>query len=46
MQTKYLNQIYSVERGQYDELGMLIVSAVALGFVIPIVAIALFGRKV
>jgi MFS family permease len=46
LQTKYLNQIFTVERGSYGELGPLIVTAVVLGFVIPIAAIAVFGRRV
>ena len=46
LQTKYLNQIYVVGRGQYSELGVLLIVVVALGFIIPIAAIALFGRRV
>ncbi len=46
LQTKYLNQIFTVERGAYGDLGPLIVTAVVLGFVIPIGAIAIFGRRV
>jgi hypothetical protein len=46
LQTKYLNEIFVVERGSYAELGPLLVTAVALGFIIPIAAIALFGRRV
>jgi hypothetical protein len=46
LQTKYLNQILTVERGHYDELGVLLVAAVTLGLVIPLSAIALFGRRI
>ena len=46
LQTKYLNQFFVVQRGVYDELGVLLVTAVTLGFVIPILAIALFGRRI
>jgi hypothetical protein len=46
LQTKYLNEIFVVQRGSYAELGPLLVTAVALGFIIPIAAIALFGRRV
>ncbi|MGE0035273.1 MAG: hypothetical protein AB7S93_06525 [Xanthobacteraceae bacterium] len=46
LQTKYLNQIFVVERGAYDELGVLLITAIALGLVIPVAAIALFGRRI
>ncbi len=46
LQTKYLNQLFVVERGDYGNLGPLIVIVVALGFVIPIAAILLLGRQV
>ena len=46
LQTKYLNEAFVVQRGDYGELGPLLITAVALGFVIPIAAIALFGRRV
>ena len=39
LQTKYLNDIFVVGRGQYAELGPLLMWAVALGFIIPIAAI-------
>jgi hypothetical protein len=45
LQTKYLNDIFVVERGQYAELGPLLISAVVLGFIIPVGAIALFGKR-
>jgi hypothetical protein len=46
LQTKYLNQIYVVQRGDYGELGGLLIAATVLSFVLPIGAILLFGRKV
>jgi len=46
LQTKYLNDIFVVERGAYSELGVLLIAATALAFIIPVAAIALFGRRV
>ena len=46
LQTKYLNEIFVVGRGNYTELGPLLIIAAALGLLIPIAAIALFGRRV
>ena len=46
LQTKYLNEIYTVGRGVYDELGALLIIASVLGFAIPVAAIALFGRRI
>ena len=43
LQTKYLNQIFVVGRGHYDALGPLLIIVVAIGFILPIAAIALFG---
>jgi hypothetical protein len=44
--TKYLNQIFVVQRGDYGELGALLITAVVLGLAIPLTAIALLGRRV
>jgi MFS family permease len=46
LQTKYLNQIFTVGRGVYDELGALLITAAMLGLLIPVAAIALFGRRI
>ena len=46
LQTKYLNEILTVGRGDYEQLGVLLIAAVSLAFIIPIAAIILFGRKV
>jgi MFS family permease len=44
--TKYLNQIFTVQRGVYDELGLLLITAAVLGFLIPVAAIVAFGRRI
>jgi MFS family permease len=46
LQTKYLNQIFVVDRGHYDALGPLVITVVVIGFVLPIAAIALCGRRI
>ena len=46
LQTKYVNEIFVVGRGNYTELGPLLVTAAVLGLAIPVAAIALFGRRV
>jgi MFS family permease len=45
LQTKYLNDIFVVGRGQYTQLGPLLIWAVALSFIIPVAAIVLFGSR-
>jgi BT1 family len=46
LQTKYLNQFFIVGRGDYSELGLLLIMTVTIGFVLSLSAIALFGRRV
>lgn len=46
LQTKYLNQVFVVGRGSYDELPMLVVAVVAIGLAIPLTAIVALGRRV
>jgi BT1 family len=46
LQTKYLNQIFVVDRGQYGELGVLLIIVTVLGLVVPLTAILIFGRRV
>jgi len=46
LQTKYLNQLFPVARNDYSELGLLLIIVTVLGLVVPIGAIALFGRRV
>ncbi|HVG51203.1 MAG TPA: hypothetical protein VM867_06185 [Xanthobacteraceae bacterium] len=45
LQTKYLNEIFVVQRGEYGELGALLVVATAIGFILPVGTILLFGRR-
>jgi MFS family permease len=45
LQTKYLNDIFVVGRGQYGQLGPLLIWAVTLSFIIPVGAILLFGKR-
>jgi len=44
--TKYLNLLFPVQRGDYGELGVLMIVAASLGFLIPLLVIALFGRRI
>jgi hypothetical protein len=44
--TKYLNLVFPVQRGDYGELGVLMLVVAALGFLIPVAAIAVFGRRI
>ncbi len=46
LQTKYFNQVFEITRGSYDALGPLIVTVIAIGFIAPMTAIVLFGRRV
>jgi len=46
LQTKYLNEFFVVQRGDYSELGLLLITAALLGLLLPIGAMALFGRRV
>lgn len=46
LQTKYLNQIFQVNRGAYEHLPALLAAVVAIGFIVPIAAILLIGRRV
>jgi MFS family permease len=46
MQTKYLNQIFHVDRGKYEELGWLLITVIVLNFVVPVAAIVLFGHRI
>jgi hypothetical protein len=45
LQTKYLNQMYEVGRGEYGELGVLLITVTAIGFIVPVSVILLFGRR-
>ena len=46
LQTKYLNQIFVIGRGDYMELGPLLITVAVLGLVVPLAVILLFGRRV
>ena len=46
LETKYLNQIFVIARGEYAALGHLLIAATIIGFVVPMTAILLFGRRV
>jgi hypothetical protein len=46
LQTKYLNNIFVVQRGDYSEIGPLLIAVACLSFVLPVGAIALFGRRI
>jgi hypothetical protein len=38
--TQYLNQVYTVKRGDYSEVGILMLVAAALGLALPLVTVA------
>lgn len=46
LQTKYLNQVFAVDRGAYDNLLWLLAAVTVIGFVGPLLAIVLVGRRV
>lgn len=46
LQTKYLNQLFVVQRGDYGELGALLVTVALIGLALPLLAIAVFGRRI
>jgi hypothetical protein len=45
LQTKYLNLLFPVDRGQYGELTMLVVVVFAIGLIVPLVAILALGNR-
>jgi hypothetical protein len=45
LQTKYLNQILVVDRGSYENLPLILGLVMAIGLVVPLTAILLFGGK-
>ena len=45
LQTKYLNEIFVVGRGQYESLPYIVGICLILGFVVPLGAIFAFGRR-
>jgi uncharacterized membrane protein len=42
--TNYMNQIFIVERGSYDELGQLMIAVNLIGLIIPIATVLLVNR--
>ena len=46
LQTKYLNMLWPVDRGQYDNLPTLYGAAWLIGLVVPLAAILVFGRRI
>jgi len=45
LQTKYLNEIFVVGRGAYENVPYILAWAIAIGFVVPLAAIFAFGRR-
>lgn len=45
LETKYLNQIFVVQRGEYTALAPLLVTATVISFVLPAAAVLFFGRR-
>ena len=43
--TRYLNKLFVVERGRYDELGMLMITTTILGLVLPIITVLVFRQR-
>jgi len=41
--TQYVNEIFEVQRGDYGELGMLMICVALTGLVVPIVAVWVFN---
>ena len=46
LQTKYLNIVFPVARGEYGELGALLITVMLIGLIVPVTVIAIFGRRV
>jgi hypothetical protein len=44
--TKYLNLVFPVQRSAYDQLGVLMIVAAVVAFLIPMTAIVLFGWRI
>jgi hypothetical protein len=43
--TQYLNKAFVIERGQYDELGALLVTAGLMGLIVPILTVLMFQLR-
>ncbi|MEQ1716974.1 MAG: hypothetical protein ABL907_13465, partial [Hyphomicrobium sp.] len=46
LQTKYLNMALVVDRGSYGNLSVLLMTAMAIGFLAPLAVILLFGNRI
>ena len=46
LQTKYLNDIFVISRGDYENLPYIVFWCIAIGFVVPLSAIFIFGRRI
>jgi hypothetical protein len=46
LQTKYLNLLFHIERGSYGNLPALVVTVMVVGLLLPLTAIAIFGRRI
>jgi hypothetical protein len=46
LQTKYFNDVFVVERGQYGELGLLLIIVTIIGFALPVLVIMALGRRI
>jgi hypothetical protein len=46
LQTKYLNLFFQIDRGAYGNVPALVVTVMAAGLLLPLAAIAVFGRRV
>jgi hypothetical protein len=42
--TNYLNKIFTIPRGQYEELGTLMITVSAMGLVLPIITVLIFNN--
>ena len=42
--TNYLNKIFTIPRGQYEELGILMITVSAMGLVLPIITVFIFNN--
>ncbi len=44
--TKYLNNVFVVDRGQYDNLGRLMIVSTAVTFLVPLATIAIVATQI
>jgi len=45
LQTKYLNEIFVVSRGSYENVPVIVGVSLVVGFVVPVAAILVLGRR-